>query len=251
LAQTEDYARCNHQHFTELLAEREAIGLSRSTVRRCLLAAGLRSPRRRKAPRHRGRRERMAQEGMLLQIDGSPYRWLGPDGPQWCLISGVDDATGPPEGAVFLSMRMRQATCSCSARSLSRKAFPLPCTGMARQLPAGSDGPAQSGRGTGGSVLPHAVRAAVGRIGDRLHCRWVAAGKGPGRAALAYPSRPVGDRTEAGRSRDYRGCERLLTGVPEPLSHPLCGPTGLTGKGLRAGGEGRRPRPPVLLQVQP
>jgi hypothetical protein len=43
----------------------------------------------------------MPAEGMLLQIDGSPYRWLGPQGPKWSLLSGVDDATGAPEAAVF------------------------------------------------------------------------------------------------------------------------------------------------------
>ncbi|MCK4388314.1 MAG: helix-turn-helix domain-containing protein, partial [Dehalococcoidia bacterium] len=39
------YAGCNNQHFTELLAEREGIALSRSSVRRILLKAGIRSPR--------------------------------------------------------------------------------------------------------------------------------------------------------------------------------------------------------------
>jgi len=101
LAQTEDYARCNHQHFTELLAEREAIGLSRSTVRRCLLAAGLGSPRRRKAPQHRSRRERMAQEGMLLQWDGSRHDWLEGRGPWLTLIGAIDDATGKVVAARF------------------------------------------------------------------------------------------------------------------------------------------------------
>src|SRR3990172_3247145 len=37
------YADCNDQHLTELLAEREAIALSRSSVRRILRAAGRRS----------------------------------------------------------------------------------------------------------------------------------------------------------------------------------------------------------------
>ncbi len=95
------YQGSNHQHFTELLAEREDLNLSVASVRRILKGAGCPSPQHRRAPKHRSRRERMAQEGMLLQIDGSPYRWLGPDGPQWCLVSGVDDATGSPEGAVF------------------------------------------------------------------------------------------------------------------------------------------------------
>jgi transposase len=37
-------AGCNTQHFTELLAEREGIAVSRSAVRLILLRAGLRSP---------------------------------------------------------------------------------------------------------------------------------------------------------------------------------------------------------------
>jgi len=95
------YQGCNHQHFTELLAEREGIALSAASVRRILKGVGLGSPNRRRPAQHRARRERMPQEGMLLQIDGSPYRWLGPQGPKWSLISGVDDATGAPEAAVF------------------------------------------------------------------------------------------------------------------------------------------------------
>ena len=43
------YAGFNHTHLSEVLAEREDVHLSRSTVRRVLLAGGLRSPRRRRA----------------------------------------------------------------------------------------------------------------------------------------------------------------------------------------------------------
>lgn len=50
------YAGCNNQHFTELLAEREGIVLSRSSVRRILLADGIKSPKKRRAPKHRSRR---------------------------------------------------------------------------------------------------------------------------------------------------------------------------------------------------
>src|SRR5450759_2966939 len=80
------YVGCNDQHPTELLAEREGIALSRSSVRRILRAAGRRSPQRRRAPRHRSRRERMPQAGMLLQVDGSRHQWLGPDGPWLTLV---------------------------------------------------------------------------------------------------------------------------------------------------------------------
>jgi hypothetical protein len=95
------YAGFNDQHLTEKLAEVEQLVLSRATVRRILRRAGLPSPRRRRAPRHRGRRERMAQEGMLLQADGSRHRWLGPQGPYLTLIGGIDDATGTVPAALF------------------------------------------------------------------------------------------------------------------------------------------------------
>ena len=95
------YAGTNHTHLTELLMEREAIDLSRSTVRRILVSAGMDSPRRRWPPRHRVRRKRMAQEGMLLQIDGSHHRWLGEQGPRFALLLTVDDATGTVPDALF------------------------------------------------------------------------------------------------------------------------------------------------------
>mgnify|MGYP001613396617 FL=1 len=50
-----DYNDC---HLTEVLAEEHGLNLSRSTVRRIRHAAGLRGPRKRRAPRHRSRRER-------------------------------------------------------------------------------------------------------------------------------------------------------------------------------------------------
>ena len=95
------YAGCNNQHFTELLTEREGITLSRSSVRRILLGAGIKSPRKRRAPKHRSRRERYPQEGMLLQIDGSRHDWLGGRRPYLTLIGAIDDATGRVPYALF------------------------------------------------------------------------------------------------------------------------------------------------------
>jgi hypothetical protein len=85
----------------ELLAEREGVLLSRSTVRRILGEVGIGSPRTRRAPKHRSRRERYPQEGMLLQMDGSPHAWLEERGPMLCLVAAIDDATGRVAGAVF------------------------------------------------------------------------------------------------------------------------------------------------------
>jgi len=77
----ERYEGVNHTHVAELLAEREGVVLSRSTIRRLLVSAGLPSPRHRRLPRHRCRRERMPQEGMLVQVDGSHHLWLEERGP--------------------------------------------------------------------------------------------------------------------------------------------------------------------------
>ena len=95
------YAGFNHTHLTEMLAEREGIALSRSTVRRVLLADGGRSPRRRRASKRYSRRERYPQEGMLLQIDGSRHDWLEGRGPYLTLVGAVDDATGKVSFALF------------------------------------------------------------------------------------------------------------------------------------------------------
>lgn len=98
---SERYQGVNHTHFAELLAEREGIALSSSTVRRFLTSAGISSSKQRKSPRHRHRRERMPQEGMLVQIDGSHHRWLEERGPWFTLLLSVDDATGSVPFALF------------------------------------------------------------------------------------------------------------------------------------------------------
>jgi hypothetical protein len=97
----ERYAGLNDSHLTDLLAEREGILVSRETVRAILRAEGLASPRRRRPPRHRGRRPRMAAEGLLLQLDGSPHPWLEERGPELSLLGAIDDATGSVPAALF------------------------------------------------------------------------------------------------------------------------------------------------------
>ena len=95
------YSGTNHTHLSELLMEREGIFLSRSTVRRIALGAGIASPRRRRPSKHRVRRQRMPQEGMLVQVDGSHHRWLQDRGPRFALLLAVNDATGTVPCALF------------------------------------------------------------------------------------------------------------------------------------------------------
>lgn len=96
------YAGVNHTHLVELLATREGIVLPRSTLSDLLRETGIRSPRpQRRRSRHRSRRERYPQEGMLLQVDASHHDWLQGRGPRLVLLGAIDDATGKVAAARF------------------------------------------------------------------------------------------------------------------------------------------------------
>jgi hypothetical protein len=98
---TSVYAGYNHSHLQELLEEEHAMKLSRRSVSRVLTAAGLRSPRKRRARKHRTRRTPMPRAGMMLQVDGSRHDWLEGRGRQLTLIGAVDDATSELVHALF------------------------------------------------------------------------------------------------------------------------------------------------------
>lgn len=73
LASSPEFAGCNDGHLTDLLAERESIQISRSTVRRWLRKAEHPSPRKRRPPKHWQWRARAPREGQLLLIDASEH----------------------------------------------------------------------------------------------------------------------------------------------------------------------------------
>lgn len=77
----------------EHLASEDGIVVDHETLRRWMLDAGLWSRARKRSP-HRRRRERKAHFGELVQLDGSFHPWCEERGPQSCLLTLVDDATG-------------------------------------------------------------------------------------------------------------------------------------------------------------
>ena len=122
------YSGANHTHLTDLLREREGIDLGRQTVRRILTKAGMPSPRRRRPPKHRVRRERMPQAGMLIQVDGSHHPWLEERGPRFALLLAVDDATGVVANAVFRQAEGTRGYFLLMAGLIRRWESPWPCT---------------------------------------------------------------------------------------------------------------------------
>ncbi len=117
------YRGFNHQHMTEKI--NEEIAISRSSVRRILLNSGIKSPKKRRAPRHRSRRERYPQEGMLVQIDGSRHDWLEGRGPYLSLLLSVDDATGTVPYALFREQEDGQGYFLLLKEIIKGKGLPL------------------------------------------------------------------------------------------------------------------------------
>jgi hypothetical protein len=76
----------------EKLLELDGLKISPETLRQWMMAANLWFPKSKKIKRHtpRARREFF---GELIQADGSPHRWFGPEGPEVNATVLVDDAT--------------------------------------------------------------------------------------------------------------------------------------------------------------
>lgn len=81
----------------EHLAGEDGVHVDHETLRRWMLAAGLWSRARKRSP-YRRRRERKAHFGELVQLDGSFHAWFEQRGPESCLLTLVDDATGRSTG---------------------------------------------------------------------------------------------------------------------------------------------------------
>lgn len=78
----------------EKLTEVHHLRISRESVRRIMIEAGIWKPKRAKQPSAHQMRERRACFGELIQIDGSEHAWFEKRGPKCTLLVYIDDATG-------------------------------------------------------------------------------------------------------------------------------------------------------------
>lgn len=95
------YKNFNFRHAMEMMALHEVAprAVCYSTFRMWCREAGLGKVRRRRTSKARVSRERSAQEGFMLQLDGSPHKWFGEE--KSCLITMIDDATSDIPAAAF------------------------------------------------------------------------------------------------------------------------------------------------------
>lgn len=94
LKRTKIFEKANFNHFKEILGrEKYDIEISYSSLHGILTSAGIKSPKTRRPSKKHRRRKRKAYEGMMLQIDASPFDWFD-DGQEYSLHGAIDDATG-------------------------------------------------------------------------------------------------------------------------------------------------------------
>lgn len=93
------YYDFNMSHCLEMLKKNHDLEISYTSFHRWCRKEGIGKRRRRRASKARVYRERMAYEGLMLQMDGSHHAWNGRD--KWCLIAMIDDATSAIPAARF------------------------------------------------------------------------------------------------------------------------------------------------------
>ena len=209
------YAGANHTHLTELLREREGIDLSRPTLRRILVKAGIGSPRSRRSQQHRFRRRRMPQEGMLVQIDGSNHPWLEDRGPKLTLLIAVDDATGTVAQSVF---RTGEDT----------RGYLVLLEGLIRQwgipLALYSDRHAAFKYNARQKPVPVETTHQFARVMRELGIQQIFAlspqAKGTGGTDAGNLPGPAGHRAAPGRRQHHRPGQQCPAGIPSALQRP-------------------------------
>ena len=93
LKQSEPYVSANFMHFQELLERQEGIKISYSALHSVLTSVGIKSPKKRRRFKPHRRRKRKPQEGLLAQMDATPFEWFG-SSEKFALHGAIDDATG-------------------------------------------------------------------------------------------------------------------------------------------------------------
>jgi len=95
----EKYFDFNLTHCLEKLKSEHQIEIRREIFRKWCHEIGMVKRAKRRSAKVRRRRDRMAQTGMMLQMDGSPHYWFG--GKESCLIGAIDDADSDVAFAEF------------------------------------------------------------------------------------------------------------------------------------------------------
>jgi transposase len=121
----EKYSDFNDTHFTEMLNDVEQIEVSCESVRTIRREAGIKAKHKRKPPKHFKRRDRKANEGLMILWDGSIHHWFGEDIPSWSLMAAIDDATSKVVGMFFCKSECSWSYLELLRRVIDKHGIPL------------------------------------------------------------------------------------------------------------------------------
>ena len=121
---SDTYKGANFKHYQELLAKRESINASYSLIHRLLTEANITSPKKRRRFKPHRRRSRKAQEGLMIQMDASPFQWLGGRS-MYSLHGGIDDATGKIAGLYMTKHECMQGYFETTRQILLNHGIPV------------------------------------------------------------------------------------------------------------------------------
>ena len=123
LKQSDLYCDANFRHFRELLERRENINISYSSLHTLLSKAGLKSPKKRRRIKLHRRRKRKEQEGLLIQMDATPFEWFGGT-EKFSLHGAIDDATGKVVGLYLTKHECLHGYWELTRRLIDRHGIP-------------------------------------------------------------------------------------------------------------------------------
>lgn len=124
LKQSDTYKHANFKHFMELLAEHEGISISYSCLHTILTNAGIKSPKKRRRFKPHRRRKRKPQEGLLIQMDATPFEWFGTN-EKFTLHGAIDDATGKILGLYLAKNECLQGYFEVTWQILTKYGIPV------------------------------------------------------------------------------------------------------------------------------
>lgn len=165
------YSQFNLTHFRQTVGREEGkTPPSREWLRQVLMKRGV-WERTRNAPRHRQRRPRKAQEGEMLQLDGSKHRWFGEGFPEVTLVGAIDDATGDVPWLRFYPEETSAAYLELLDGVVRRKGIPVSVYTDRDSAFVLNDARAREGL----SWAERSVRTQVGRALKELGSVWIPA----------------------------------------------------------------------------
>ncbi len=118
------YAKFNFSHALEQILANETPPqrVSYDVFRKWCRAAGLGKIKRRRRSKAHYRRERASNEGIMIQLDGSPHKWNGED--EWTAITTIDDATSDVPSSKFFESETTWGCMEVMQRLIESKGIP-------------------------------------------------------------------------------------------------------------------------------